>query len=347
MAGKVTLNGAATQQAIAQNPGMGVRPLARLLQAKHPKLFPTFDDAKSSVAYHKGLRGNACRKKLATKKNMVPKMTAEQAAAATQAALTINRLPASYAVPRTPYQMTTSKTLVLCDVHIPYQDNAALAAAIDYGVKCGCTGVVLLGDILDCHELSDHEKDPEARTFKEEKDAAVAFLSLLREKFPAAKIVYRQGNHEARMQRYLGRNAPALLGCEEYRIDVILKLFDQRIDWVDGKRRIKIGPHFSLFHGDEYPGQGGVNPARSLFLKSGVCAGAGHNHRTTEHTDRNADDGVVGCWSFGCLCDLHPLYMPYNKWNHGFGIVDLAPDGNFKVHNHKIIRHGNGTYEIY
>jgi len=29
--------------------------------------------------------------------------------------------------------------------------------------------------------------------------------------------------------------------------------------------------------------------------------------------------------------------MPLNKWNHGFAMIEMGKDGNFKVRNHKII----------
>ena len=45
----------------------------------------------------------------------------------------------------------------------------------------------------------------------------------------------------------------------------------------------------------------------------------------------------MACWSTGCLCDLHPRYMPLNKWNHGFAIVDLDTAGGFSVRNFRII----------
>jgi hypothetical protein len=44
---------------------------------------------------------------------------------------------------------------------------------------------------------------------------------------------------------------------------------------------------------------------------------------------------ITTTWSLGCLCELHPAYLPINKWNHGFAIVDV--DGNnFHVRNKRI-----------
>jgi hypothetical protein len=44
---------------------------------------------------------------------------------------------------------------------------------------------------------------------------------------------------------------------------------------------------------------------------------------------------ITTTWSTGCLCELHPEYMPINKWNLGFAIVDMADD-MFDVRNKRI-----------
>jgi hypothetical protein len=36
---------------------------------------------------------------------------------------------------------------------------------------------------------------------------------------------------------------------------------------------------------------------------------------------------IVTTWSIGCLSELHPAYMPLNKWNNGCAIVYLHEDG--------------------
>ena len=179
----------------------------------------------------------------------------------------------------------------------------------------------------------------------EELRSARGFLDHLRSRFPKAKIVYREGNHERRHQRYLASHAPEWLGCEEFRLDVILGLFDRRIDWISDKRKIKMGEHLTLLHGDEFGGIGGVNPARTMFLKAKTCVMSAHNHRTSEHTERALDERVVTCWSVGCLCDMAPLYMPFNNWNLGFALIRLDDD-DFRVENKRIIRVG-GRLSVY
>ena len=56
-----------------------------------------------------------------------------------------------------------------------------------------------------------------------------------------------------------------------------------------------------------------------------------------EDTTKSIRDKVTGAWVTGCLCGLKPLWLPINRWGHGFAIVTTYSDGNFTVENKKII----------
>ena len=93
----------------------------------------------------------------------------------------------------------------------------------------------------------------------------------------------------------------------------------------------------NIIHGHEFGGSvfSPVNIARGLFLRGKVSAMQGHNHQSSEHSESNMNGELTTTWSLGCLCELHPAYLPINKWNHGFAIVDI--DGqNFEVRNKRI-----------
>ena len=96
-----------------------------------------------------------------------------------------------------------------------------------------------------------------------------------------------------------------------------------------------------VYHGHELP-QGmssPVNPARGLWMRVQESLICGHWHRTSEHTESTGlEKRLSSCWSLGCLCDLSPDYAIVNRWNHGFAVVDVEADGNYEVHNHKIIK---------
>jgi hypothetical protein len=196
----------------------------------------------------------------------------------------------------------------------------------------------LNGDIWDCYALSRFGKNPDFRDFKQELQAMKQFLMALRNNFPNAKIVYKEGNHERRFQHQLLDKAPDFFGVEEFRIEVLLGLYDLSITWVQDKRIIKIGK-LNVLHGDETAGggAGGVNPARGLHLKTQTTSMCGHFHRVSQHTSKTLNEHFIGCWSIGCLCYMNPDYMPINQWSHGFAIVYREDDNNFVVDNKRII----------
>jgi hypothetical protein len=80
-----------------------------------------------------------------------------------------------------------------------------------------------------------------------------------------------------------------------------------------------------------------VNVARGLYLRWKVSAIQWHNHQTSEHTETDMNGKIVTTWSLGCLCGLHPQYMPINKWNHWFAIVEVDWE-DFEVRNKRIYK---------
>lgn len=72
-------------------------------------------------------------------------------------------------------------------------------------------------------------------------------------------------------------------------------------------------------------------------MKGKVSAIQGHNHQVSEHTEPDMNGRIVTTWSQGCLCELHPEYLPINKWAHGFAIVDIDKE-DFQVRNKRIFK---------
>jgi hypothetical protein len=94
----------------------------------------------------------------------------------------------------------------------------------------------------------------------------------------------------------------------------------------------------NILHGHEWrKGFSPANPAKWLLTQSGANAMCGHWHKTDETTNKDVEDGIKAAWTVGCMCNLHPKFMPLNNWNHGFAIVNLLKDDNFSVENKRII----------
>ena len=228
------------------------------------------------------------------------------------------------------------RVLLLSDIHIPYHSIESVTLALDYGKEKKIDTIILNGDTLDFYQLSRFEKDPRKRSLAHELDACRSFLKTLRDLFPEATIIYKCGNHDVRLQKYLMIKAPELLGVQEFELPHLLKFKEFGVIWVDDKVVMKL-KRLNIIHGHEFNAGfiAPVNIARGLFLKANACAIQGHNHATSENTVTTLNGDMITTWSTGCLSELHPAYAPLNRWNHGFAYIEVD-GGMYEVFNKRI-----------
>ena len=238
-----------------------------------------------------------------------------------------------------PYHLPKSCTriLVLSDIHIPYHDDKALFAALEYGLEKDVNCVYLNGDTMDMYQLSRHEKNPANRSFSYELDVTRSFLKGLRDMFPNAHIVYKIGNHDERFEKFIRAN-PQLMGVQEFELSSLLNFTELRIQEVKSKQWTYAGK-LPILHGHELPTKsGGVNPARTVQTKLNKQAIVGHFHREQRSNGKQFDEKPYVTYSSGCLCDLYPAYMPINEWTHGFTYVEVNPKtGEYYVQQKTIV----------
>jgi len=327
MAAKSETVGTLTKEYIGKYPDMPRKTLARLMRKQHPKVFSSIERARGMIRYYTGKTGDRHRNNLADRRFLLPAPTKDNPLS----------LPESKSIEWLPYVIPDDieSLLILADVHVPYHDVAALQAALNYGIEKKVDCIVLNGDFADCYGLSRYEKNPEMRDFPAEREAVVHALMAIRNAFPKAKIIYKEGNHEARFGALLVSKAPDLYGMAEFRLDVIFDMFNLGIDFVDMKRPIRYR-ELDILHGHEMPTKsGGVNPARTTLLKTRSCAIVSHFHRKTNDLQKTLRGELLQAWSTGCLCELTPQYMPINDWVHGFAYIEGGK--NWKVNNLAII----------
>lgn len=249
-------------------------------------------------------------------------------------------IPDGYLEERSPYILAPcyKNTLVFNDPHIPYHHAPSLKLALMYGYEHGVDSIIINGDGIDFYGISRFSKRPTMPSLKTELDTAKLILERIREKFNTEKIVWKDGNHDERLEKYIADKAPALYDLTERpSIRTLLGLDKLNIDYVTDKRIIKIGK-LNLLHGHEIlSGAGAVNLARTVRLKANANVAFGHFHKTQEDIYTNIEGETIGSWAIGCLCDLKPDYLPINGWNHGFARVQTIQDGTFEFENRKII----------
>ena len=252
------------------------------------------------------------------------------------------KLPESDEKERKPFILpkANNNILLISDLHIPYHSIDAITAALDYGKSQEVNTIVILGDLLDFHQISRFQRDPRKRSVKFEFDTAKEFLRILRATFPNAGIYWALGNHDVRWEHFLMAKAPEIFDDPYFRLEERLRLSEERIHSIDDKTLIKAGK-LNLHHGHLFfrgffaP----VNIARGLYMRTKVSTIVGHTHKESSHTETNLSGELTTCWSMGCLCELSPDYSPYaNNYCHGFAHVKVSDSGNFSVKNLRILK---------
>lgn len=320
------------KEILTEFPDTPTRTVARMLHTRYPQHFRTVDMARQKIMYARGLHGAKNR----NFKTALPfkKQPGWQDSNGWQKP----QMPDTLAERRKDFMLGAGRVLLLSDIHIPYHDKSALELAVQHGQKIKPDVIYLNGDVADFYAVSDHDKDP-GRSFQAELDAVRQFLFWLRQQFPKTRIIYKTGNHEYRMERYLRKNAPVLLGLTEFHLPRLLRFDSMGIEHVSSLQICRMG-RLPVLHGHELAKGGGVNPARWLWLKLDETAFCGHFHSTSEHIAATGlKKKILNCWSVGCLCDLTPDYALTNRWNHGFAEIEIERGGDFEVNNRKII-HG-------
>jgi predicted phosphodiesterase len=299
--------------------------LARIMYAENNLTFKDVEEARMILRYIEGKAGA----KLKNIKTIIPMPERPK---------NPYNLPDSDETAYTPYIFKGHKRIgILSDIHVPYHNIPSLTAAITYFKKTKPDALLLNGDAIDCHRLSRFVKDPKKRNFKLELDTFKALFDVF-EKELNCKIYFKLGNHEERYEQFLYEKASELVGIQEFEFENIIKARARGIEIIADKKPMKLNNLWGI-HGHEYIGgiSAPVNPARGLFLKSKVSCFQGHNHQTSEHTEPTLTGKMVTTWSLGCLSELHPAYMPLNKWNHGFAEIDLDGNGeDFEFKNKRI-----------
>jgi predicted phosphodiesterase len=228
--------------------------------------------------------------------------------------------------------------LFLTDIHVPYHNIPALTAALKYGLENEVNTIYINGDLIDFYAISRFQKDPRKRDLASEIYMARDFLYTLRRLFPTQAIYFKAGNHDIRWDHYLINNASDLVGIEEFSLQSIMHLDKLNITFIPDKQLVRMGKLVAL-HGHEFGSSmfSPVNIARGLYLRAKDNAICGHHHQTSEHTEPNINGKVTTCWSVACLCELHPDYMPINKFTHGFAHVKVFDNDDFEVTNYRIV----------
>lgn len=158
-----------------------------------------------------------------------------------------------------------SKILVVGDLHLPWSRKGYLQFCQDLYEQWDCDRVVFIGDMVDLHAISFHQKEPGCPGPIEEYKQAKAAVKKWCDAFP--KAIVTLGNHDKRIvRRAKSVDIP----------DIFLKTHNQIWNtpgwkWVEDC----IIDDIYFYHGT---GQGGKYPASNAVSKLLMSTVMGHNH---------------------------------------------------------------------
>lgn len=317
----------AMMELLANDPKIAHLTAARLLYAEHPGMFLSIENARTAMRHITGCNGVRHREQNSDPSRYRQPFTGDAMP-----------IPTPF-WDTTPFIFDTADCLLVADNHIPFHAEGALELAVKDGKIRGAKDVIILGDFLDCYQVSDFARQPDVSTLTQELHDGKKALRWLRKQFPKGRIIYKEGNHEERFAVRVHKAMPEIGKLLDLFAYEKLGFEELGIELVNDRRRIDMG-YLSAIHGHEL-GKGTavlVNAARTLQLKGKECAVVGHWHSPAQHRVRTLRNKHIGCWALGCLANLNPRYSPYNDWENGFGVFHRTDgNGNFVFENKTII----------
>lgn len=230
------------------------------------------------------------------------------------------------------------KELLIGDIHIPFQDKAAISVMLDYAEEYQPDIISIMGDLIDCYEISDFDKNPlRGKRLFEEIGEAREFLYSLRNRFPDSRIIYYLGNHEQRIERYICNRAEQLAELVATLLIDKLELKELNIEYVT--EPFAIGKLWHV-HGNEKP-KGAYNPQHICDVMMKYIYDdfvVFHYHRVQTQLYRRVGDRYFRAYSVGYLAKEFD-YSKLNQWQQGFATCEYDETGEFTF-NQKVIMRG-------
>lgn len=221
--------------------------------------------------------------------------------------------------------LESGTVVIASDIHIPFQDNAAVRSFIEYCKKKQPEVVVLNGDVLDMFMLSRFTKG-EGRNPLEEMTMCQGFLDSLRKAVPNADIYYVIGNHENRLEKYVLNKAPELASLIED-VFTIIKTSDYK---VRGCASVTFNDNFVCKHGTLLGNKSGLSAIKEM--ENAYMSGA-TGHCFSEDVEVITPSG----WKRVIDVQLGELVGTYNKQTKEFEYNKV--NDKFVYDNYKELYH--------
>lgn len=260
----------------------------------------------------------------------------------------LHRARAVHASPVKPRKVPRTETVRVYagDLHGMRMDRQCVAAFLDDVRRLDPDEIVLGGDMLECGgHLAKHQPIGYVAlcdyTYQEDVQATNWFLDELQAVAPHAGIIYLEGNHEHRVERWCVDQAMANQRDAEFLRQVygpatLLRLADRGIRYYpqanvhsEGLTRgwVQRGKMCLAHNLAE-----GKNAAAKAVDKAGYNVTYFHTHSFDASPRVLPQVGLVIAFSPGCLCEMQPMWRHSDPsgWNQGYDIDFIAASGNFQ-----------------
>ena len=241
----------------------------------------------------------------------------------------------------------------------PIHDERALSVALQVLRDINPDQVVLNGDNLDFSDFGKYlNRIPFRNMVQPAIDRAAELCRELREAAPSAKITWIEGNHEARLHKYLDTFASSASGItrgtlkgqsrEEYPVSSVpflCRMTDYDIQYLVGYPESQhfLNSNIAVIHGHKVNSSGST--AQKYLSDAHQSVIYGHIHRIeVQYRTRKSQNGprTVMAASPGCLCRTdgsvpstmsgndhfgRPLGIGGENWQQGMAVVQYQPFG--------------------
>jgi hypothetical protein len=221
--------------------------------------------------------------------------------------------------------------MVISDLHVPDYDIKTLPLIYKFINFYKPDFIDILGDFINFTKISKFDQDPYYKTdladeIKEAQGVLKQLVDTSKKANKDVEISLHEGNHEARVAKYLAKNAIQLADLtldDEYIISVphLLELRKLGVKWFP-QERVVVRHNTVFTHGTNTRIKSGF-AAHANIDKFGLSGFSGHSHKLCLVT--RTQSGNTKFWiETGCLCNLspNPAFVIHPDWTQGFAVAE-------------------------
>lgn len=244
------------------------------------------------------------------------------------------------------------KWAIVGDTQVPFHDPRAVELAAQVIEFVNPDHLVENGDMIDFWSISKHQPRRseliQSVSLQEEIDRTIAVQDILSRRVKrTCKKHTIDGNHEDRLERFLGSGSQSALGS----------LRSLRIPEVFGYRKrgyssyhpygegIWITDNLFTYHGNCVSSQPG-DSVRKEITNLGASVIMNHVHRRADIRFKQGKHEHRGIEN-GCLCQLASSYRAMTNWAHALTLVQKYDEKHWTAEVVDIIHDGDMVYSMY